>query len=33
MRSNERFTQTPVKRSAVSADSPASVCTKQNIVA
>ena len=33
MRSNERFTHTPVSRSIVSAASPASVCTKQNIVA
>ena len=33
MRSNERFTQTPVSRSIVSASSPASVWMKQNIVA
>ena len=33
MRSNERFTVTPSSSSAVSADSAASVCTKQSIVA
>ena len=33
MRSNERFTQTPVRRSSVSASSTASVWMKQNIVA
>ena len=33
MRSNERLTQTPSSRSAVSARSAASVCTKQSIVA
>ena len=33
MRSNERLTQTPSSRSAVSALSTASVCTKQSIVA
>ena len=33
MRSNERLTQTPSSRSAVSASSAASVCTKQSIVA
>ena len=33
MRSNERLTQTPSSRSAVSADDAASVCTKHSIVA
>ena len=33
MRSKERFTHTPSSRSAVSADSAASVCTKHSIVA
>ena len=33
MRSNERFTQTPSSRSAVSGASAASVCTKHSIVA
>ena len=33
MRSNERFTHTPSSRSAVSAASAASVCTKHSIVA
>ena len=33
MRSNERFTHTPSSRSAVSASSAASVCTKQSMVA
>src|SRR3712207_8729275 len=33
MRSNERFTHTPVSRSTVSGSSAASVSTKQNIVA